>query len=65
MDISSVCILGGSGFVGQSVTAERVRTTVAPAIAPAAAAVAPFTNARTCALSWWRTNHLPGTTTPR
>src|SRR5438477_12718699 len=33
--------------VGTSTTAWRVRTTVAPAIAPAAAAVAPFTNALT------------------
>src|SRR5207237_462148 len=51
--------------VGRSTTACRVSTIVAPAIAPAAAAVAPFTKARICGFSRWRMNHRPGTTTPR
>src|SRR5436305_2074427 len=45
--------------VGMSTTAWRVRTTVAPAMAPAAAAVAPFTKACTCGLARWRTNQRP------
>ena len=51
--------------VSPSTTAPRVRTTVAPAMAPAAAAVAPLTKARTWGLSRWRMNHRPGMTTPR
>src|SRR6266487_3538685 len=43
----------------------RDSTTTAPAIAPAAAAVAPATNALIWALSRWRMNHRPGSTTPR
>src|SRR5207245_1750139 len=42
--------------VGTSTTAWRVSTTVAPAMAPAAAAVAPLTNALTWRLSRWRMN---------
>ena len=50
---------------GQSVRVWRDSTTTAPAMAPAAAAVAPLTNAWICALSRWRMNHRPGRTTPR
>jgi hypothetical protein len=49
----------------RSITACLVSTMVAPAIAPAAAAVAPLTNALICGLSWCRINHRPGSTTPR
>ena len=48
-----------------STTAPRVRTMVAPPMAPAAAAVAPLTKARSWGLSRWRMNQRPGTTTPR
>src|SRR5439155_21467629 len=43
----------------------RDSTTTAPAMAPAAAAVAPETKALIWALSRWRMNHRPGSTTPR
>ena len=43
----------------------RDSTTTAPTMAPAAAAVAPVTNALIWGLSRWRMNHRPGRTTPR
>src|SRR5262249_59939111 len=51
--------------VFQSGMAWRASTVTAPAMAPAAAAVAPRTKALTCLLLRWRTNQRPGMTTPR
>lgn len=55
----------GEAAPGQSVMVCRDRTMTAPAMAPAAAAVAPATNVLICGLSRWRRNHGPGRTTPR
>src|SRR5258706_5620308 len=51
--------------VGMSVMVWRLRTTTAPAMAPAAAAVAPLTKALIWGGSRGRMNQRPGTVTPR